>query len=379
MKKYDGLYKRRRSSARIVLAGLLLPAIFTLSSCGNSDMDPLVPPVDVSYTGEERETVTVEKGDLTPVFQADIELSGFEEKTYSYAEGKLDEIDMLYKAKLDEVCVSEGDQVGVGDTLLTFKSEVLEKKKKEWSSTKTTASLKREHYQNLQALNEEYDYYDEIEDTNDEITLANEYASDVSDTYDKMNLISETEGVVSFVNDSVKDGFMVSGAPIIKVVTDDGYYILDRSEKPNMDTNRTRFAADIDFHIGDRFAAKYSLSEYEVEVIPNPTGKASASDATEEGSTPTDAITDDKIYFKIVGDETLKDKTLTISKELPELKNVCYVDRRAVVIYDDETFVFKEMEDGSFRAVKVDVDQQVGLYAVINSGLEEGDVVSIPD
>ena len=75
MKKYDGLYKRRRSSARIVLAGLLLPAIFTLSSCGNSDMDPLVPPVDVSYTGEERETVTVEKGDLTPVFQADIELS----------------------------------------------------------------------------------------------------------------------------------------------------------------------------------------------------------------------------------------------------------------------------------------------------------------
>ena len=80
-----------------------------------------------------------------------------------------------------------------------------------------------------------------------------------------------------------------------------------------------------------------------------------------------------------MGDETLKDKTLTISKELPELKNVCYVDRRAVVIYDDETFVFKEMEDGSFRAVKVDVDQQVGLYAVINSGLEEGDVVSIPD
>lgn len=396
---YDSHKKRRTSSVRStsskvkpgkrVLAGLLLVSLLATTGCGNSDMDPLCPPVDVSYTGQERDTAIVERGDLTPTFKADIELSGFEEMNYSITEGKLAEIEMLYKAKFDEVLVSEGDRVSEGDTLLTFSSEVLEKKSKEWSSSKTTASLRREHYRNLQALDESYDYYDEIVDLNDEITLADEYASDVAETYDNMNLVATNSGVVSFVNDSVKDGFIVTGAPIIKVSSDDGYYILDQSDKPNMDKSKTMFDADVEFHVGDRFDAKYALSEYVVEVIADPTGKSvatptDAADDKEETASSGDAskgelVTGDKIYFKIVGDDRIKDKALTITKELPELKNVCYVDKRAVIIYEDETYVYKEMEDGSIRAVKVDVDQMVGLYAVINSGLEEGDTVSIPN
>ena len=381
----------RRRSGRKVLAGLLLASLLMVSGCGNSDMDPLCPPVDVSYTGQERATAVVERGDLTPVFQADIELSGFEEMNYSITEGKLAEIEMLYKAKFDEVLVSEGDRVSEGDTLLTFTSEVLEKKSKEWSSSKTNASLRREHYRNLQALDENYDYYDEIVDLNDEITLADEYAADVAETYNNMNLVATNSGVVTFIHDSVKDGFIVTGSPIIKVSSDDGYYIYDRSEKPNMDKNKARFSADIDFHVGDRFDGKYALSEYVVEVIPDPTGKtvstatdASSSDDTEtasagDSSSSGELITGDKVYFKIVGDDAIKDKAMTISKELPVLKNVCYVDRRAIIVYDDKTYVYKEMEDGTIRVMEVDVDQMVGLYAVINSGLEEGDTVTIPD
>ena len=63
---------------------------------------------------------------------------------------------------------------------------------------------------------------------------------------------------------------------------------------------------------------------------------------------------------------------------MDEIKNVCHVDRRALSYYNGEYYVFKEQEDGSFRAVKVKPGVSMGLDIVIEEGLEEGDVVSLP-
>lgn len=374
MKKKTGkLHKSKLSKAnkRMLLSGILVAALLGLSGCGNSEMDPLGPPTEISYTRRERETTVVEKGNITPTFTADLSLSGYEEKNYSIDQGKMDEIEMLYKAKFGELMVEEGDKVNIGDTLLSFESEILDKRSKEWESTKTTASLKREHLQNLQALDEKNDYYDDILDLNNDITLANQYVSDVNDVYSTMNIIADKEGYVSFIDESVKDGFIVTSAPIIRVVSDDGYYVLDRSTKQNRDKIKEFFdiTSEMEFKPGDRFEARYNLNEYEVEVIEDPNATASS----------TDAASSDKVYFKLVNDVPLKDKSLKITKELPEIKDACYVDKRAVFIVDNETYVYKVMDDGFYKAVKVTTGELVGLNVVIREGLEEGETVVIID
>lgn len=367
-RKYN--YSRRKGSARKVLAGLLVPAIFMLTSCGNSDMDPLAPPVEISNNIQERETATVERGNLTPTFKQDIELSGFNEVSYSLLQEKVTEMEMMYDVKFEGLNVSEGDRVSEGDTLLTFSSKILDEKSETWESSKSNDYIRKEHYLNLQALDGYSDYYDEIVELNENINLADQYISDVNETYNNINIVATSAGVVTQINESVKNGSLVVGAPIIKVVSDDGYYILDKSERPNMEKSVGALtAADMDFKVGDRFKAKYAMNEYEVEVIDDPTVSASSGNASSS----------DKVYFKLVNDESLKEKTLTISKELPEIKNTCYVDRRAIIIYNDETYVYKVMEDGLRKAVKVTVGEQVGTDIVIKDGLEEGDIVSIPD
>ena len=368
-----GLYKkinsRRRSAARRYLAGLLLPAFFMLSGCGEAGMDPLGPPTEISYNRVEKETVTVERGNLTPEFQKEIEVAGFNEVYYSVDLSKMLEMEILYKAKIDSVLVSEGDRVNVGDTLITFSSETLDEKKEDLQSSKNISVIRRDHYLNLQAIDSNYDYYDDIIDLNGDISMAEDHIADVDGIYAKMNIISQSEGVVSYINESVRNGSMVTGTTIIKVVSDDGYYVMDntKSEKAEIAEN----FVDLDFKIGERYTAKFSSKSYELEVIADPTG----------GDTATigDASTGDKVYFKLVGDEPLHERKLTIIEELPEIKDVCYVDRRAIILYEGDAYVYKVLEDGTYRATKVVIGDEAGIYTVIKEGVNEGDTLAIID
>ena len=365
---YSNANSSRTGSARRALAGLILMAVSSFSACGKADMDPLALPTDISYNDIERETVVVAKGDLTPSFEQPIMLSGYQEENYLLNQQKIEEMQNRYEIELSDNVASEGDIVNAGDTLLAFESKVLDDEKAEWESTKNIAILKKENLQNLQAIDPDTDYSAEIADINDDIAIANQHIADVNATYDDMNLISKTGGVVKSVNESIKSGSLVLGTNIIQVVSDDGYYVLDK-QKSDETSNSNELAGtmpDMEFKVGDRFKATYNLNEYVVEVIETPS-EASANDASAS----------EEIRFKLVGDETLKEQTLIISKEMPVIKNACYVDRRAILTYENETYVFKQMDNGSFCAIKVIVGERVGMDVVIKEGLEEGDVVSI--
>ena len=78
---------------------------------------------------------------------------------------------------------------------------------------------------------------------------------------------------------------------------------------------------------------------------------------------------------KVAKVETVEDFNI---KELPEIKNVYYVDKRVLSEYEGEVFVYKEGEDGIFQSVKVTIGQVIGNNVIILNGLEEGDTVSIP-
>jgi hypothetical protein len=193
-------------------------------------------------------------------------------------------------------------------------------------------------------------------------------------------VISDRDGVVSFIDESVKDGFLVVGRNIATVSSDEGYYTLNAtgsSEGGPSDDNEDVPAdqTDISFNIGDIFDANYSMNEYKVEVISDPTIDGSE----DEVSTAGDAVSSNKVFFKLLEDTSVKDSKLTIHKEMPEIKNVCYVSRKAVMDYEGKYYVYKQMEDGNYHAVNVTVGGYVDDLVIIKEGLEEGDVVSISE
>ena len=256
---------------RKMMTGIMIPVLFMLSGCSEGDMDPLVPARDVSFGNHEKTTVEVLKGNIKPVFEKEITLSGYEESNFRIEQRIMDEYTREYNMKLDGVNVSVGDMVRKGDTLLSFRSDVLEKKRKEWQSAKTSDSLQMEHYKNLMNIDSSYDYTEDCYDLTNDIALANLYIQDIDEIYSAINLISDRDGVVSYVEQSVKDGFLSVGPDIITVSSDDGYYVMDLSSGTDEEAGGEMVdSSSIEFKVGDTFKAKSYMNEYELEVITDP-------------------------------------------------------------------------------------------------------------
>lgn len=400
-------FNNKIRSVRYKLTGLLMVVPILLSGCGSSKMDPLVQPGEVAQVVSQKNTVVVEKGDLTPTYERTVMLSGYNEEIYRIEQNQLTKMEEDYEAVFDEVKVEVGDTVSEGDVLMTFTSETLDKKLADSQETKRKAELKIEHYRNLMYINDDLDFSEDIASLENDIYLANVYINDINETYNSLNMVAKGSGTISFVSDTVKDGYIKPGSPLIKIVSDNGYYEMPVEEEdgPNMkheigsDATGTD-ALEVKFHVGDRFKARIGLSEYTLEVIEKPdssdaskteendeTTEADETEDTEEKSeadtetaTKTDAkeITDDTIYFRMVDDVLVNEKQLILYDELPEIKNVCFVDKRVLSEYEGEVFVYREGEDGIFQSVKVKIGQVIGNNVIIREGLEEGDTVSIP-
>ena len=378
MKNKNNIFSIGKGRCSALCAVLL--SLSMLSGCGNSDMDSLILSKDVTYTGIEQETTEVEKGDISPVFEQMIELQGVEETTYRVEKDKAEDLEYIYKAELNQVLVSVGDRVNAGETMVTFKSETLDKELKERQNKKSEAVLKKEHLLRLMEIDTNLDFTDDIAILDEEIRLANVQIADVQNTYNSINIIAEKDGVVKYINPSVQDGFLVVGSPMITVSNDDGYYIMDMmgDDSTASEGDAKLVSTDVDFCIGDVYTAKSYMSEYKVEVIPKPgtdTSDASATDAAETGES---GIYDGKVYFKLIGDDALKEQFLTVYIELPENKNALYVDRKAVISSPKGDFVYKQY-DNEFIATRIVKGEEVGQYVIIKEGLEEGDVVSMSE
>ena len=134
------LGKRRR------LGTLLFVCILCLCGCGQAVMDPLVDPLKIDTAGVERATVLIKRGNLAPVYQREIELSGYGETSYRVEPDLLYKLQTQYEASVDELHVAVGDRVKEGDVMLSFSSEVLEDRLSDSERTLRHAKLDIEHY-----------------------------------------------------------------------------------------------------------------------------------------------------------------------------------------------------------------------------------------
>ncbi len=368
--------------------------IFT--GCGQAAKDPLVVLPESQYAQVDRLTTTVKRGSLTPVYEGEIQLAGYEEEVYWIEDDLFRNLDAGYEAKVKSLHVQAGDQVKQGDVMLSFSSEILDKRLSENEKTKRYAQLRIEHYQKMIEIDPIANYAFDIADLKDEIVHAQVYIDDVDKIYDQLNVVAKKDGIVTYVDRSVMDGFLAFGKPLFKVASDSGYYVA----QPYLSGSGDDSLKKVSFAVGERFHARSRIAEYEVEVIADPTKttgtdnvsvSANAANITESDQRADEekpgqpdipqGNANDKVYFRIIsGSDRIKEQTLTIYQEMEEIKNVRYVEAAALIQHEnsEDIFAYKQTAEGNYIPVKVMVGNVVGEYAVIVDGLDEGDVISIP-
>ena len=341
---------------RIFKIFIVLLLSLALTACSDEKAEKLVGPKEDGWTSVERDSVFVIRGNITPEYETEIILSGYQEEVYRITEEEYDRIKNDYKAEMKPVSMEVGEKVKAGDTLISFHSKSLDEKLDASKTEAALASLAVEHYTNLVNINPKGDYFIDLKKQMNSKHLADMYIQDINNTYANINIKAVSDGKITFIDPAAKDGNPAVGKALMKTETDDGYYVL--SETVSENSVEEVFMKRPDFSVGDVFKAKANVNEYEVEVI------------SAEG---------DDIRFKLIGNEGLfAGETLRLYCPMPELKDVCYVDGRAVINGENGSYVFVLNEDGSRRAVKVRTGSTVGTDIIIEEGLNGGEEVTLP-
>jgi len=339
---------RKNIRGKLNIIALVLAASL-MTGCSGAKEEDLVPAEQPVYNAVAPKTTQVIRGDLTPQYSARLDLLGYERSQYRFTQAEMEELYGTYQMKLDEIRVNIGDAVKKGDVMVSFHSEVLDKRIE--TNEKQISSAEREisHLRRLTSIDPSQDHREEINQLNRQIQVAKLYISDVKETYEKLNIISDVDGFVSSINPDLREGYITAETSLVVVDTSKRLYMTDKSE-------------DYDFKIGDKVTAKIRNTEYPLTVVAPPEGE-----------------NQNMVYFEPEGmDGQILEKSLMLEFELPVRKDICYVNRQAVYEKEGVTFVYVVGENDVRHAEIVKVGEKVGNYYIIEEGLEGGELVELP-
>lgn len=345
-----------RSSPKNLII-LFLFTLFLLTSCSGRLNDDLVDPVEGGVSPVERDSVFVMRDDLTPEYEAELVFSGYDEIVYRITEEENERIKNEFDAKMEQVKYEVGDKVKEGDVLISFSSKKLDEKLEESKNESAIAGLSVEHFNNLLMIDPKGDYLIDLKKQMNSKYLADLYIKDIKNTYQTINKKAVSDGMITYIDPAAKDGNPAVGKPLIKVVSGDGYYVISKDSVSENSVSANTVKRP-DFKVGSRYKVRSGLNEYEVSVIYS------------EG---------DDIRFEVLdSDGIFAGQVLRMDHQMETLKDVCFVDHRAVIEGQDGSYVFLVNEDGSRRAVKVRTGVRVGDDVIIEEGLFGGEEVSLP-
>lgn len=344
----------------------------TCTGCGESSLDEMVPVRDLSYNRIEKNTVLVVKGDITPVFDKPLELVGYEEKRYRENSDEYEALESAYKLELKAVNCQVGGQVKKGDTLVSFTSEELDQQIDEKKEEKRLAELELKHVEKLAKLDPASDYSGQLEGIKQQIKICDLYIQDINDKYGEINIICEDDGVVRYINPSLFDGYVVPNSDLIIVSWDKGYYEAQVEDTVAFDAAKTYEAGS--------GVEKYELKLMDEEELLDRKAEDNEDVSDLEGESVNDAAQHTHtVYFKPVNsDGRMLEKTILMETELNTLRNVCYVDKQAIISKDEGDYVYVVDEEDHKRAVSVKTGDIVGDYCIILEGLSGGEIVTLP-
>lgn len=331
----------RKKGCLLKIGGVTILIMGFLSGCGTKEQ-PVVVITNPSYEKLTFQTEEVKRGDLSTSVELELTAEGFKEVSYRVFKDGLE---------VDKVYVSVGDRVKKGDVLVSFKSEEIRKKIADYEDDKSQKELLLKHYENLMQIDEELDYESDINMLREDIQVAQLYIEEAGKLLADYRIVAEGDGIITDISDYLQNGVIEPDVQLLEQVTGTGRYVTE--------------VADVGLYaVGEAYTVSIDGMECELKLTQI------------EGQT---------LAFEPVSGAALVsvDDELTLIREMPERKDVVYVNRHAVCTIngsgdeEDAYCVYVMQESGFQHAVFVTLGERIGNDIIIEKGLNGGEKVVI--
>ena len=336
-------------SKRLIAVILTGAMSLSLSACGSSSEDKIGSAgINIEpYSKMEFNTEKVKNGDIQSSLTLALKPDGYSSKDYSIQQSDYE---------VQEVKVKEGDKVAKGDVMIQFKAKEIQKLIDEYTEQKNQDELLIDHYNRLAAIDSSQDYSSDISAARDAMDLADTYIKEQNERMKDYQVIAEKDGTVTYVNSDLQYGYVTAGANLITVESGSSNYVAETSDT---------YA----FKEGDIYEADFQEATFSLKLIKceKYTSKATGEEMQ-------------KVMFQPVSDMAgiTEADTLRMVIEKPVVKNVVYVNKKAVFDgSDDKKYAYVVNDEGYRSAVEVSVGDTVDDYTIIKSGLKAGEQVVI--
>lgn len=330
----------------VILAGSMSAV---LVACGGKNGDQVGDArINIEpYSKMEYNTELVQSGDIQSSLSLDLKPDGYSSKEYSIQQSDY---------QVQEVKVKEGDKVSKGDVMIQFKAEEIQKTIDQYTNQKEKDQLAIDHYTRLMGIDSSQDYSGDIASAKEDMDLADTYIKEQNERMKEYQLIAEKDGTVTYVNSDLQYEYVTAGDTLITVASGSSNYVAETEDMYN-------------FVEGETYDADFQEATFSLKLVKCEKFK---SDATGQDM--------QRVTFSPVSDMAgvTEADTLKMVIEKPVVKNVIYVNKKAVLDgTDSKKYVYVLDEDGYRDAVEVTVGDTVDDYTIIKTGLKAGEQVVI--
>lgn len=327
----------KRNSLVLLYIVMTLP----LTGCGAGERQ-VVTINRPSYEKITYQTVEVQRGDLSASVTLELDAEGYEEISYYAGKEEL---------TLDKVYVSVGDKVKKGDVLVSFESEKIRQMIAAYEDEKSQKELLVQHYENLMKIDKDADYETDMKMLREDIGVAQLYIEEATNRLSDYRIVANEDGIITEISEYLQNSVIAPEVKLLSQVAGSGRY-LAVSESTEA------------FAVGEVYPVSTGDIEFELRLTD---------------------IAEDVLTFEPVDHVELvsTDETLKLILELPEQKDVVYVNRHAVCTIEGEEeekdmyCVYEMKENGYQKAVFVTPGERIGDNIIITEGLAGGEKVVI--
>lgn len=335
---------KRKKRARIKRVKIGSVAVFLaclFTACGATKQQVVII-TNPSYEKLTFQTEEVKRGSLSASVTLDLRAEEYKEVSYRVLKEGLE---------VDKVYVSVGDRVKKGDILVSFKSEEISQKIADYEDEKNQMELMLEHYENLMQLDEDLDYESDINMLREDIHVAQLYIEEANKLLADYRIVAEGDGIITDISEYLQNNVVETNVELLEQVTGTGRYLTEVTD-PGL------------YEVGEVHTVNIEEMECDLRLAE---------------------INGGILAFEPVTGAALisEDDKVTLIKELPELKDVVYVNRHAVCTIngsgeEEDTYcVYVMQENGYQRAVFVTLGERIGDNMIIAEGLNGGEKVVI--
>lgn len=299
-----------------------------------------IPIVREEYEKKVYQSVQVETGSINPELSLKLKPDEYEVISYSIKKEMLE---------VEEINIEKGSRVNAGDVMVVFKNDGIREEITTYQNRNEENALLLTHYENLQVIDPDTDYSEDIKSIKTDITVTDAYIKEAEAKLADYQLVAEKTGVVTRVADELFSGYANMKTVLIQVASGSSNYVTVTSD-------------DYSFELGAEYEAASGVARYTMKLI--------AIDDVGNGR---------QLTFEPISDMSgvSENSEINILIRKPTIENALYVDEKAVTWIEDEAYLYILDEQGYRHAVKVTVEDVIDGYAILTDGVEAGEWVTL--